>query len=254
MLKNIAKMIIVDVGGGLHTEYFKLLHKYGSLNIYTFEPHPDLYKKLSLYKSPTNGANGANSADEIKEYERLTIYQKAVSDSVNKNVNFFCVNDPCASSLLPLNGSAVKKWKYPLHKPTFKSVETIFVDTTTLKDFSNQLNKNNIMQELDLIFIDVQGTELKVLRGITPIIFKHTKRIIVKCIDVDFELHIGQDDIVDIIDHLEIYGFGIVRTESYSHGQEKIIEFVNTQKITPVNPSPWLKLEKTGKITININV
>ena len=55
---------------------------------------------------------------------------------------------------------------------------------------------------------------------------------------------------VDIIDLLEINGFGLIRGKRYSRDQEHILEFVNLS--TNATHQPWFYIDKTGMVRFRI--
>lgn len=126
--------IICIVGAYHGTEIHRLLSNYPNALIHAFEAHPKHYSVLK---------------DSFKDNSRVILYNKAVSN-INGTINFYELSFEGSGSILAFQGEK-------LGAPC-KISETIQVESVILKGYF----KNTI---IDLLWIDVQGAELKVLQG-----------------------------------------------------------------------------------------
>jgi len=239
--------IIIDVGAGMWKEYQRLLQSSNNFYIISFEPHPKLYQNIYDMKMRWEKNN-----DSIKQ--RFKLNNTAVSNKTKQNIKFYLTNDPVASNLYPLDKNGVREWKYPFNRNLFSIKDTINVDCITLTDY---IKKHDFLKKrfVDLLNIDVQGTSIQVLDGISDKLFSKIKRIIVKCIDTHFELYLNQSNIVDVIDKLTVNGFTLIKGMSYSRTQERILEFVNTRfKPTQGELNPTFRIIETGELIIDVNI
>ena len=144
---------ILEIGARDGVETLALNHFYPQAHIYSFECNP---ATAPLWRKNTE--NIAN----------ITLVQKAVSDK-DGTISFFPIDpektvsdwidgNPGASSLLKASG------KYEVEKYAQKEIE---VETTTLSTFLKQNNINHI----NFIWMDIQGAELMALRGLEECIY-----------------------------------------------------------------------------------
>jgi FkbM family methyltransferase len=230
--------IVLDVGAGMWKHYKDYLTPHKPYSIFCFEPHPELNKKL---------------VDIQAECTDLHVSSCAVSDESKENRPFYILNDPVASSLCQLNSSGIRKWKYPFRRPAFRVIDTIKVNTTSVHDFVKD-NKFIKKYGIHLLNIDIQGDCVSVLDGIPHSLYKKIKRIIIKCIDVPFELYKHQSEVVDVIDKLRVNNFTLLRGCKYSRGQEQILEFVNNAHHPNHHEmNPMFRLLDTGEFMIDLD-
>ena len=232
--------IILDVGAGMWRSYRDLSTLHKPYIIHSVEPHPELHKKLIDIKKN----NSSHS---------LHINNRAISTKTKSGENFYVVNDPVASSLCKLNHEGIRNWKYPLRRAPFKVVDIVKVDVISIHDY---IKDNKIIKKygIDLLNIDIQGNCMDVLEGIKDTTFKKIKRIIIKCIDVPFELYENQTDVIDIIDKLRINDFILLRGAKYSRDQEQILEFVNkSHNPSHIDMSPMFKITESGDFIIEVD-
>jgi FkbM family methyltransferase len=145
--------VFLDIGA--HTGLYTLLAMAANqeIQIYTFEPVPSLCKQLKL--------NVALN----QSIESVTVEKAVIAAQCAEKVPFFILSQKIsASSLRP--------------KPAFIKdrdlVETIFVKSYSLDAY---VKLNNI-QKVDLIKIDVEGSELDVLQGAQKVLGHHRPIII----------------------------------------------------------------------------
>lgn len=235
--------LIVDVGAGMWQSYSEKLRSNKYLTIIAFEPHPQLFQKLNNLKSKWI------KHDRTLE-SRFILSDKAVYHKSLKNVNFYLINDSVASSLSKLVTDGIKKWKYPFGRSRFRVKNTKKINTISLSDFFANHTSSNL--GIDLLHIDIQGDCESVLRGIDQNLYRKIKRITIKVIDIPFALYNPQSDVVDIIDHLKINNFTLIRGTQYSRNQEQLLEFVNTgfSRSKGYDLNPIMILDEDGKIVI----
>jgi len=188
-------------------------------------------KCLQTYGNPINGVIhiGAHHGEEIKDYAEANVkavvwfeanktlmknlfdntnrysnvnqeyFCQVLSDNDNEDVEFHITNDPQASSILELG--TVEK-----HYPHIKVVETKKLKTISFNSFYHANKQKFEIQKFDFINLDVQGAELKVLKG-----FKDLLRLeSIKCIytEVNFEHLYKNVPLVNEIDeYLKVFGF-----------------------------------------------
>tara|TARA_R110000751_G_scaffold51592_3_gene113093 strand:- start:391 stop:1068 length:678 start_codon:yes stop_codon:yes gene_type:complete len=139
----------ICVVGAYHGfEIVPLLANYPNASIHAFEAHPEHFEVLSR----TFGGN-----------PRVVLYNKVVSDKVGE-VDFF---------ELTVEGSgSMHKFQGDKHGHPFSIKEKLVLPSTTLKNDLGDIN-------IDLLWVDVQGAELEVLKGVD------TKR----CASLFLEIH-----------------------------------------------------------------
>jgi FkbM family methyltransferase len=130
---------ILDVGANTGQFSSAVLSSHPDATVHAFEPIPDCFAVLQ-------GRFEGNS--------KFQAHNVAISDS--NTVAEFEVNESSASSsLLPLDDTHKQMY------PGARVVRTISVNTTTLDRWAD----NRILKRPLLLKLDVQGNELKVLRG-----------------------------------------------------------------------------------------
>jgi len=132
-------LIIFDVGAyvGYITDTYA--DTFPQATIYSFEPSPDSFKELSL------------------QAERASIkpYQIALSDQNGKDKLRINTDRSCNSMFpRPTNGA-----KY--YSESSRNIGQIEVETQTLDTFCEQEN----IADIDILKLDVEGSELKILNG-----------------------------------------------------------------------------------------
>jgi len=150
--------IIVEVGAHFCEDSLRFLEIFNNPIIYCFEPDPNNIKIIKKYISDI----------------RIKLFEMAVSDSDSKNITFYQTNKPIPKNdfflkynwidrhiAMDLNlgssGASSLKQGHPLLKGSNKiKVNTIRMDTW--------INNNNI-NEIDLIWIDTQGSEKDVINS-----------------------------------------------------------------------------------------
>ena len=189
---------IIDVGAALG-DYSKAVHFiYPDAKIYAFEPVPQSFEVLKTVANKINN---------------LQCFNLALSD--NEGETEFHLNEfSFSSSLLKMTDT---------HKEIFpfaKNEETIMVNTIKLDDFCKNERIVFGSEKYILLKIDVQGLELKVLKGATNLL----KEIDVIQLEVSFmNFYEGQASIEDIILFLKPFGFNSLVQVSPVFDQSKLL-------------------------------
>ena len=133
--------------------------------------------------------------EEMKNKGIRTIYQAVLDETPGEITLNITSNNGESASILELN-------THKLYYPTIKVVEKLHLNSQTLSNFikTNNINKDN----LDFLVMDIQGAELRVLRG-SPHILNNVKMI---CTEINAEeLYHGAGLFKDLKDFLELHDF-----------------------------------------------
>lgn len=208
---DINPKIIIEVGTCSGSEAINLKKKYPECEIYTFEADPQ--KKERIEK------NILNSGLDINFYN-IALGKEPGSIPFYKFIGY---DNDGADSLFPRYNGQMKK--------------AYDVECDTLK---NQMNKLNI-QDVDLLCLDVQGSEYNILLGLGDKL-KNIKNIILEIPDVKmdttfFKIPKGKDSVYngaatsqEIIKYLKDYGFEEVERRRENDLESNIL-FKNTNNI-----------------------
>ena len=140
---------ILDIGSWHLMQAIELQNLFPEAKVTAFEPVPNSYISCLRHR------------DEYNKIE-IDIVNMAVSD-INGKSKFYAV-DPIKSSDPNVGASSLLKFKDGLNGSFINRVwiqNEIVVDTTTLDNWCQNNKKNDI----DIIWIDVQGAELNVFKG-----------------------------------------------------------------------------------------
>ncbi|MDC3125836.1 FkbM family methyltransferase [Candidatus Pelagibacter sp.] len=146
--KNNNISILIDVGSHKGEYINSIKKKFKIQSIYGFEPNPDIFKILKK-----------NTLDK-----NINIFNYGISDE-NGKINFYKNLETSSSSINKLNKDSkyYKKKYFLLNFFNFKEVETrIDIDVIRLDDFI----KSQKIYIIDLIKIDTEGFEFKVLKSL----------------------------------------------------------------------------------------
>ena len=149
---------------------------------YLFEPYPQYFKYLLKKFGKDN---------------HVKIYQVALSDS-SKKTKFYQTNIDGSGSLQKPNSIAKETYNMSVK-------EIISVEVDTLADF----RKNRYLPYPDILWIDVQGTEYKVLLGASKDVLSKTKAIFVE-VSSNKPIYEKQVSLNKIYSLLDKHGFALV--------------------------------------------
>jgi len=180
--------VIFDIGGhiGESIVYFRGLFP-GAL-IYSFEPDPDSFVKLKAF------------ADE-----KTFCYNIALSDTTGP-VDFFRNRIGHTNSLLPVNMSSKDSIYFQKARNAQEAWEP---DRFNQKTVVNAMRLDEFcvehrIEQIDLLKVDVQGAETKVLNGGVRIL-ERVKNIIVEISFFDY--YSQQSSFCDVEKSINIFGF-----------------------------------------------
>lgn len=133
--------------------------------------------------------------DRVRKEGIPNVYQAVLDETAGEVMFNVTSNNGESSSILELN-------THKSYYPYIVVAQTLKLDTITLSQF---LESNKISNEcLDFIVMDIQGAELRVLRG-SPDILKFVKMI---CTEINMEeLYKGAGLFTDFKNFLESHGF-----------------------------------------------
>jgi FkbM family methyltransferase len=175
VLREMQPDVIIDCGAFEGREATRYLLSTNA-DVWLFEPQPDLIKNLK---------------GRFEQNHRVRIYEVALSDQI-RHQNFYINNNKQTSSLL--QGNFVAGFRNDMLTKTEISVRLDRLDQ--IKELST---KNKIHMK-----IDVQGHELKLLKGCTEIISKvHSLVIETHVLDA----YSGQSKMTDVFNFLIEEGF-----------------------------------------------
>jgi len=132
-------LVIFDIGAYVGDITRTYRDTFPGASIYSFEPFPDSFAKLS----------------QSVEGEGVKCYQMAICE-VDGRTKLQVNSDPTCNSLFPRPEAGAKY--YPDEAENIGQVE---VETLTLDSFCNREN----ISEIDILKLDVEGAETRVLRG-----------------------------------------------------------------------------------------
>lgn len=189
--------IILDVGSLDGLDALRLKRLFPHARVYAFECHPELFKRMQ---------------ENVALVSYVRIFPQAVCD-VTGQVPFYVhglINRPDvrgSSSLLLLS----EEWR--LEEPGWQTYEPIMVPSVTLADWAD----GQSIQNIDLIWMDLQGGEGKALAGLKG----RLQRVKVIVTEVEFlSIYEGQPLLKDIDALLKPYFSRVHLTPAaYRHGK-----------------------------------
>ena len=133
---------IIEIGAHIGTDTYEFAYMFPKARIISFEPHPELFCKAFKY---------------VSKFKNISLIPTALSDESG----FAIFRQSSGES--DGSGSLLKAtdWNKIYPKIYFRESDQVVVPVSTL---DNYLEKTSI-SDIDLIWIDVQGAELKVFLG-----------------------------------------------------------------------------------------
>ncbi len=192
--EEIKNIVIVGAYDGF--EISKMLQTYPNANFFAFEAHPDHFKKLK---------------DNYDTVERVKCYHLAIADMPGE-IFLHPTNIEAAASTLPLKMEADKELNIdasqdPLNQYQISNLPKIKVEANALDNITDLAGL-----DIDMLWIDVQGAELNVLKGASEML-KRTSALFME-VWMTKTLYQGQCLAHDIRDFVatydfELYGIGL---------------------------------------------
>lgn len=204
---------LIDIGCGDSDRclrWLDLLPRGFRARCFCFEPLQERFKKAT---------------HKLKDEDRATVYPFVVSDYARpslRKLKFHCANDQSSGSLLPFVSSNVGRWKYPVGRRPFKTVETRELPSLRMEKFI----LDQRIRDIPFVRIETQGTALDVLRSFGPTIAR-VWEFAIKVNVTDFEIYQGQTRKEELIQFMTQLNFAVYKTMAWSRDQEEIIWFVN---------------------------
>ena len=156
MQKNY-KQHIFDVGAYNGIDGIGLALNNPNSMVYAFEANPNMISVIKVLKKKIENRIGK----KIRNYK---CYNLAVSN-FNKETFFYIAKNPTVSSLNKFSKNIDRSW--PGYSQNYcKVIKKIKIKTITLNKFV-QINK---IDNISYLHIDTQGNDLKVLKGLGPMI------------------------------------------------------------------------------------
>lgn len=186
--KNDIKNIVI-VGAYDGFEISKMLQTYPNANFYAFEAHPDHFAKLK---------SNYNNIDRVK------CYHLAITEMPG-DIYVHPTNIEAAASTLPLKNEADRELNIdasqdPLNQYQISNLPKIKVPANALDNITALAGL-----DIDMLWIDVQGAELNVLKGATEML-KRTSALFME-VWMTKTLYQGQCLAHEIRDFVAEYGF-----------------------------------------------
>lgn len=185
--------IICIVGAYYGFEISRLLHNYKNAHIYAFEAYPAHFDVLER---------------NYKEYTRVTLFNTAVTSTVG-DVEFHQLTVEGNGSILPFQGD-----KFGANVSIESSIR---VPSTTLKEALGDI-------EIDLLWVDVQGAELEVLKGTdtkkcaSMFLEIHTHDFIKAWDEEPYKWQCYKEDLEEYLEHHILYSIGLDNANGNGQG------------------------------------
>jgi FkbM family methyltransferase len=174
--------IIFDVGANRGDTAIKYSKLFDQASIYAFEPFPETYQKLLA---------------NIKDYEKIIPGTYAIADKKGEAVLYSNFNED-TNSLLPSDKTGLSS------DQQVKNKGSITIQTETIDNFC----RDNNIHYIDILKMDIQGSELAALKGAVDMLKK--KKIKLIYTETYFkQQYQGQPLFHDISSFLYTYGYVI---------------------------------------------
>ena len=192
--------VVFDVGAYIGDTIEQFKSSFPESYIHAFEPFDESFSVLK---------------NRFQKTDKLFLNNIAVANRSSSNANMYITQNKGSSSLLKPTKDANEFWEgNPLS--TQKEVK---VETTTIDSYCQ---KHNI-ETIDILKIDVQGSELKVLQGADRMLKDRRVKLIFTEISIAPNYK-GQSEIDEIIKFLRENKYKIFNFFKMKHKQGKLIE------------------------------
>lgn len=191
-----AQPVIFDVGAHRGETARTFTQAFPDADLYCFEPFAESFAVLKNHKS---------------DYPRANLINAGLSDS--SGVQQFNVNvGSPTNSLLALDSRAAKTWSHSGLTPSRQESCQFY----TLDDF---LTKQDI-KTIDLLKIDVQGAEYRVLQGGASSLGAGRVRVLYLEIILG-PTYVGQWEMGEYLSYLESMGFRVAGLYNFAYGAQR---------------------------------
>lgn len=190
--------IIFDIGSWHLNQSIELNSIFPNAIIHAFEPVPESYNEC---------------INKSSSYSNIKVHNLALSN-FNGEASFYPV-DPNLSSSPNIGASSLLKFKDGLNGSFFNQTWVQKEIKTQVKTLDEWVNINNI-NFIDIIWIDVQGSELQVFEGAKNIL-QNTKVILTEVglkpyyeghsMKKDIDIFMDENNFIEVSDSFELNGF-----------------------------------------------
>lgn len=201
LLSHIYVETIFDIGANIGQTVVKYTRFFPESRIYSFEPFPDSFQKLRR---------------RFEENSLVEAVQFAISNKVSKR-KFYVNQNSVTNSLLPTVDD-IEYVDYWCDKPNdVRNITTIEVPVTTIDEFCKQ----NSIDELQIVKMDIEGGELMALEGATEKLNQEAISLIFTevCFIPIFEGHSLFYEIWDFLSDYEYTLFNVYNLTYTKNGQ-----------------------------------
>ena len=220
---------IFDVGANIGYVTFQFRKRFNSANIYSFEPNPTVFSKLS---------------QSFLKDKKVHPLNRGVG-ATNGILNFYKNNNSGTSSFLKPSTFHLKNLA--------RTFEEINIEIINLTDYCMQ----NSLKNVDILKLDIEGFEIEALKGFTTFLIQ--KKVDIIYLEVNLsELYENQPVIDDVISFLFgykylLYGFyGINETETRQTLLTNLL-FISDKVASDINIKHGKELINLGRTSFAVN-
>ncbi|TAE61251.1 MAG: FkbM family methyltransferase [Nostocales cyanobacterium] len=224
---------VFDIGANIGLFTVWLSHKFqGEINIYSFEPIPEIYQVLNANVQSLNNFNNSQNYQTYQTYQKQNakVFNCGLAEKSGDFTFTYYPKMSVGSTAYPMNQAEINEWQnlsveniqnfpppicYLQYLPSFLlkmiiqyKLNTGFQGkqvTCQLKTVSQIIEESQI-EKIDLLKVDVEKSELDVLLGIENKDWGKIKQVFV-------EVHDINDRVVQISDLLKNQGFANIKVE-----------------------------------------
>ena len=178
--------LIVEAGAFNGSDTIRLAKQWPHGKLHSFEPVPELFKKLK---------------QAIASYPNVICYNMALSNQTGMAI--FHLSEKLSKPGFSSQAGSLLAPKERLKHSTMQFPRTITVPTITLDDWAKQYEISHI----DFLWLDMQGPELSVMKT-SKEVMKTVK--LIYCEVAYQERYVGQPQVDEVTDWLESQGFELV--------------------------------------------
>ncbi len=202
--------IIIEAGACEGNDTILMAKIWQNSTIHTFEPVPKLYAELRNKVYPAYAKASADSpaiycTDKIlgaSAPEKIFTYNLALSDKTEVTKMYISKNKKHSEEFSGSSSLLKPKFHLICH-PNITFEEEILVQAITLNEWANQ----NKIEKVDLLWLDIQGKELPVLKHAQNIL-KNLKVLVIEVEMID--LYEKQNLFIETKEWIEKNGFTLV--------------------------------------------